>query len=265
MNVEETIKLALIEASKVLMEGFGERIDSKIKEDHNSIVTDKDIAAEKVISDILSRNFPEFNMVGEEKGAHFTGSEYTWIIDPLDGTSNYAAGLPWFGTLIALMFHDKPAAAGAYLPFYGDMYYAEAAKGATRNGKQIHVIKDLSIKEILVAYSTDYAVDMAKTKFETNLLGDLIGKVRNTRSTNSLIDFCYVADGRFGGVINHNTKIWDIACPYLLIKEAKGRMSDLYGHDIQFDLSNIDMSYQVVASPKDLHKEFIEIIETHLK
>ena len=79
-----------------------------------------------------------------------------------------------------------------------------------------------------------------------------------------MIDFCYVADGRFGGCINHNTKIWDIAAPYLIIKEAKGRMSDLYGHDIQFDLSNIEMSYQVVASPRHLHSEIIDIIRKHL-
>ncbi len=264
MNVEETIKTALIKASKVLMDGFGERVDSEVKEDHNSIVTEIDITAEKVIADILSKNFPEFNMVGEEKGAHFTGSEYTWIIDPIDGTSNYAAGIPWFGTLIALMFHDKPTVAGAYLPFFDDMYFAEAAKGATLNGKPIRVCKDLSMKEILMAYSTDYAMDRMKTKFEIELFGELIGEVRNTRSTNSLIDFCYVADGKFGGCINHNTKIWDIATPYLLIKEAKGRMSDLYGHDVQFDLSNIDMSYQVVASARDIHGELIGIVNNHL-
>ncbi|MFC2124155.1 inositol monophosphatase family protein, partial [Bacteroidota bacterium] len=212
----------------------------------------------------LSDSFPQFNMVGEEKGARFTGSEYTWIIDPLDGTSNYAAGIPWFGILIALMFHDKPTAAGAYLPIYDDMYYAEVAKGATCNGKPIKVIRDLSMKEILMGYSTDYAVDRMKTKFETDLFGDLISKVRNTRSTNSLLDFCYVADGRFGGCINHNTKIWDIAAPYLIIKEAKGRMSDLYGHDIQFDLSNTEMSYQVVASARHIHGEIIDIIRNHL-
>ena len=246
------------------MEGFGGSIKSEIKEDHNSIVTEKDVAAEKVIADILTDNFPQFNMVGEEKGARFTGSEYTWIIDPLDGTSNYAAGIPWFGTLIALMFHDKPTAAGAYLPFYNDLYYAEAAKGVTLNGNPIKVVKDLCIKEILLAYSTDYAVDSIKTRFETDLLGELIGKVRNTRSTNSLVDFCYVADGRFGACINHNTKIWDIAAPYLLIREAKGRMSDLYGHDIQFDLSNIDMSYQVVASAQHMHGEIIDIIRNHI-
>ena len=121
------------------MEGFGVSIKSAVKEDHNSIVTEKDIASEKVIIEILTDNFPQFNLVGEEKGARFTGSEYTWIIDPLDGTSNYAAGIPWFGTLIALMFHDKPTAAGAYLPFYDDLYYAEAVKGVTCNGNPIKV------------------------------------------------------------------------------------------------------------------------------
>jgi len=259
---EKIIKQCLREASTILMSKFGKEIEEELKENQSSIVTEMDVAAERKIEHIISSKYPNHSIVGEETGAVMTGSEYTWVIDPIDGTSNYAAGLPWFGTLLAVLQHDKPYAAGAYLPYYDLMYYAEIGKGATCNGDTIQVTQERSLKNVLFSYATDYSVDLEKTKYETDLLYEVIQNVRNIRATNCLIDFCYVADGRFGGNINHSTKIWDIVAPYLIIKEAGGVMTELDGSDIEFDL-NIDnylRNYAVIACASHLFEPIMGMI-----
>lgn len=259
---EKIIYKALKEASGILMSNFGEIIKGELKENQSSIVTEMDLAAERKIEHIISSKYPNHSIVGEETGAVMTGSEFTWIIDPIDGTSNYAAGIPWFGTLIAVLQHDRPYAAGAYLPYYDLLYYAEKGKGATRNGKTIHVASENSLKNVLLAYATDYSNDLKKTRYEMDLLFEITQQVRNIRATNCLVDFCYVADGRLGGYINHSCKIWDIVAPYLIINEAGGLMTDLDGVDLEFDLS-IDSylkNYKIIAAGKNLHQPIIEII-----
>lgn len=259
---EKIIKQCLKEASTILMSKFGKEIEEELKENQSSIVTEMDVAAERKIEHIISTKYPSHSIVGEETGAVMTGSEYTWVIDPIDGTSNYAAGLPWFGTLLAVLQHDKPYAAGAYLPYYDLLYYAEEGKGATCNGQTIQVTQERSLKNVLFSYATDYSVNLEKTKYETDLLFEVIQNVRNIRATNCLIDFCYVADGRFGGNINHSTKIWDIVAPYLIIKEAGGIMTELDGSDIEFDL-NIDnylRNYAVIACASHLFEPVMGMV-----
>ncbi|MBR9997885.1 MAG: inositol monophosphatase [Cyclobacteriaceae bacterium] len=262
---EKLIMNAMKEASKILMDGFGGFIKGTLKENQSSIVTEMDVAAERKIAHLISRKYPDHSIIGEEKGAVLTGSEYTWIIDPIDGTSNYAAGIPWFGILLAVLRHDQPMAAGAYLPFYDQMYYAERGKGAFRNGKPIRVSGEQNLKNVLIAYATDFSEDAKKTRMETDILHDMIKNVRNIRGTNSLIDFCYVADGRLGAAINYNCKIWDIAALYLIIHEAGGKMTDLNGRDIEFDLNveNYLKNYQVVGAADNLHEPVIRIIGQH--
>ena len=264
---EKIIKNSLKEASKILMSKFGGFIEEELKENQSSIVTETDVAAERKIVHIISRKFPNHSIVGEETGAVLTGSEFTWIIDPIDGTSNFAAGIPWFGTLVAVMKHDKPYAAGAYLPYYDLLYYAEKGKGATCNGKQIKATKASSLKHVLFCYATDFSEDLEQTRFETDLLGEIIRNVRNIRATNCLVDFCYVADGRIGGYINHSCKIWDIVAPYLIVKEAGGRMTDLDGNDLEFDL-NIDdylRNYKIIATGANLYTPVMEIVANSLQ
>jgi myo-inositol-1(or 4)-monophosphatase len=263
---EKLIKNTMKEASRILMSNFGDPIKGELKENQSSIVTEMDIAAERKIAHLISQKYPNHSIIGEEKGAVLTGSEYTWIIDPIDGTSNYASGITWFGILLAVLQHDQPYAAGAYLPYYDLMYYAEKGKGAFRNDKPINVIPEPNLKNVLIAYATDYSEDEKKTRMETDILNDIIKSVRNMRSTNSLIDFCFVADGKLGCAINYNTKIWDIAALHLIIQEAGGKMTDLSGNDIIFELNpeNYLKNYQVVAASNLLHDKVIDILRKHI-
>jgi myo-inositol-1(or 4)-monophosphatase len=260
---EKIIKKSLKEAAEILMSHFGKRIDEELKENQSSIVTEMDVAAERKIEHIISSKYPNHSIVGEETGAVMTGSEFTWIIDPIDGTSNYAAGIPWFGTLVAVLQHDKPYAAGAYLPCYDLLYYAEEGKGATCNGETIHVTSESSLKNVLFAYATDFSDDQQKTRYEMDLLFEIIRNVRNIRGTNCLVDFCYVADGRLGGYINHSCKIWDIVAPGLIIQEAGGIMTHLDGSNLDFDLSidNYLRNYKIIATANHLHKPIMKIVD----
>ena len=126
----EILENALSVAGKVLLSHFGDSHKATVKESISSVVTDADMASERAILKVLGHTSNPYNIITEESGYLGNGSEYTWVVDPLDGTSNFAAGLPWFGIIIALMWKGEPILAGMYLPVDQDIYLAESGKGA---------------------------------------------------------------------------------------------------------------------------------------
>ena len=260
---KKTMITALRSAGKLLLDNFGRTAKIKIKESDGSIVTETDIQSEKLILDILDKHPGKFNIISEECGFIHAGSEYTWVIDPIDGTSNFAAGLPWFGVIMALMKDKIPILGGMYLPMEEALYFAEKDKGAWRNDEPINVNSARELKDTLLAYSFDHSRDPGKTASEMKLIEKIAANVRNIRSTNSLVDFCYVADGRLGAVINQTTKIWDIAGPSLIILEAGGSVCNIQKNELDFDVSagSISNNYSIVASGKLVHKELLSLID----
>jgi myo-inositol-1(or 4)-monophosphatase len=259
---KKTMITALQAAGKLLQDHFGKKPKISIKESDSSIVTETDIQSEKLILEILGSHPGHFNIISEECGFIEAGSEYTWVIDPIDGTSNFAAGLPWFGVIMALMKNKTPVQAGMYLPLEKQLYYAEKGKGAWRNDQPIRVNSAKRLKDTLLAYSFDHSRDPGKTAAEMKLLGRISASVRNIRSTNSLVDFCYVADGRIGAVINQTTKIWDIAGPSLIIREAGGSVCNIQKNELDFDVSagSFPINYSIVASGPSVHGELLTLI-----
>jgi myo-inositol-1(or 4)-monophosphatase len=261
-HARETLNHALKKAGEVLLSYFGQQVNAVKKESISSVVTEADLAAEKVILEILMEAPVAFNIISEETGFIEHGSEYTWVVDPLDGTSNFAAGLPWFGVIIALLHKQTPVLGGMYLPVTGDLYLAEQGKGALKNGEPIQVSSSAKLEDHLVAYSFDFSDTPGKTESEMEILKKLSKQVRNIRSTNSLIDFCYVADGRLGAALNQSTKIWDIAVPWLLIREAGGHVTDINGEEIIFNVAekSTTLNYTIAASGTAVHEELIKTI-----
>ena len=260
--MKPTLHQALKEAGKILLENFGQISEYTIKESQSSIVTETDVDSEKRIMKIISEAFPEHNLLGEETGFQNKNSEYTWVVDPIDGTSNFAAGIPWFGVIICVLKNFIPEMAGCYLPVQNQLYFAEKGKGATMNGSSISVSKEGVLNNILVAYSLDYSDEPGKTEREANIIQKLVKNVRNLRSTNCLVDLCYTADGKLGASINQTTKIWDIAGPALIIEEAGGMTTDLNGTPFDFSVTekDYDRNYEIVASNKKLHTVLVDII-----
>lgn len=260
--MKQTLTKALNEAGKILLKNFGKVSDYTVKESQSSIVTETDLESEKMIMKIISESFPNHNLLGEETGFVNNNSEYTWIVDPIDGTSNFAAGIPWFGVLICVMKNYKPEMAACYLPVQNQVYFAEKGKGATLNDKPISISKESDLKNILMAYSLDFSDDPNKTTKEVQTIQKLVQNVRNLRSTNCLVDFCLTAEGKLGACANQTTGIWDIAAPVLLIEEAGGIATDLNGQAHNFTVTEKDYSrnFEIVASNKTLHTQLIKLI-----
>jgi len=263
--MQKTLIHALEKSGEILKDNFGkiEGVDNKHNQSH--ILTQADLDSERAIVRIIKKEFPDHNLIAEESGFINNSSPYTWVIDPLDGTSNFAAGINWFGTIICVLENFKPLLAGVYLPIQNDLYLAQKERGATKNNNNILVSKEKNLKNVLVAYSLDYSKDLQKTEAESRIIKSIVQNVRNLRSTNSLIDLCLTADGRLGGCINQATNIWDIAAPSLLIQEAGGKTSDINGKDINFSVNqkNFDKNFTIVGSNKILHPKLIDLIQNH--
>jgi myo-inositol-1(or 4)-monophosphatase len=262
-----TLMKALREAGNILTENFGKITEYTVKESQSSIVTKADIESEKKIIEIVLEKFPGHNTLGEETGYQNRNSEFTWVIDPLDGTSNFAAGLPWFGVIICVLKHSVPVMAGCFLPVQNETYFAEKGKGAFRNGEKIKVSNETELKNILAAYSLDYSDEPGKTEREARLIQQVVSRIRNLRSTNSLVDFCYTADGKLGACMNQTTKIWDIAAPGLIIEEAGGKVTDMQGNwfDFSLNVDNYGRNFTIVCSNEVLHPELIKILNSGLQ
>ncbi|HLP71880.1 MAG TPA: inositol monophosphatase [Bacteroidales bacterium] len=264
--MKETLVEALKISGNILMQYFRKPLSESVKESQSSIVTEADYASDAIIKELISARFPEHNIISEETGFIDNGSDYTWIIDPLDGTSNFAAGIPWFGVLITILKGNVPELAGAYMPASDMMYVAERGKGATRNGEVMHVIKEKNLKDSLFAFCVDYTEDAGFLDRGLDIYKHIVLNSRNIRSTNCLIDFIYVAEGRFGGVLNLYTKIWDISGLSLLIAETGGEMKNIDGNDVEFKLSDniAEINFPVIAGNRaiirSLEKEIMNLI-----
>jgi myo-inositol-1(or 4)-monophosphatase len=143
---------------------------------------------------------------------------------------------------------------GAYLPVQDDLYFAEKGKGAYRNGVLLPPVQCREIADSLVAFCVDFTEDKALLDKEIDMYRYIAGKARNIRSTNSLLDFIYVAESRFGGVLNFNTKVWDISALALIITETGGIMKNINGDDIQYSIGEelVNKNFPVIAGCRQM-------------
>jgi len=261
-SFKQTLLACVKGGGKILLDYFGKTTNPRLKESASSVVCDADLASEKVIIEQIQQAFPEHSIVSEESGSTWRPAEYTWIIDPLDGTSNFVAGIPWFGVQIGILRVGSPILAAMYLPVEDALYYAELGRGAWRNGKKIQVTPEPSLAKVLCAFGFDPQPGK-RSRQRVELLFRVAGAVRNTRATNSLVDFCYTADGRLGGCINLQTKIWDIVPIALILPEAGGKFSYLDGKEIvfQLDANTSAREYPVLGAARQLHPKLLEAVK----
>jgi myo-inositol-1(or 4)-monophosphatase len=250
------------EAGQLLLARFGSQRDARVKGHSSDVVTEIDIASETLIVRELRRLYPEDAIIAEESGCSAGRSEFTWVVDPLDGTSNFVAGVPWFGVMIALLRGVEPVVGVMHLPVSGELYMAQRGQGAYRDGARISVTPERNLGNVLWAYGIDGGSDGEGRRHEATWLGALASSVRNVRTTNSLIDPAYTADGRFGGMINRRTKLWDIAAASLIVREAGGAYTDTSGRALVFDLSaqGYERDYAVLAGAPALHADVVRLL-----
>ncbi len=261
-RMKSTVAECATAAGRLLLQHFGQVHDIRVKESQSSVVTEADLAAEQLILKQIRDQFPDHNIIAEETGFQDRGSAFTWVVDPLDGTSNFAAGLPWFGVMVSVLERGSPILAGMYLPTEDRLYFAERGGGATRNGAPVRVTAETRWPHLLCAYGLDASQDIERVRRQGLLLGSLVQLARNVRATNSLVDFAGTIDGRLGACVNFNTKIWDIAAPALLLAEAGGQLTDLHGRPVVLSTGPgcVERCYAVVGGSPPLCRQVLELV-----
>lgn len=251
------------DANALAMKFFG-NVGASVKPgDNNQVLTDADLAIGKLLVERSKTAFPAFNIIDEEAGVIDNGSRYTIVIDPIDGTSNFANALPLFGIFIGILRDATPIAGAIGLPAFDDVYIAEKGKGAFCNGQLVHVSDTHDLKNALVAYGIDgHQEEPSITHEETGLLGDIVLAIRNLRSSNSAFDMAAVADGRYGIFLSRTTKIWDNVASHIVVEEAGGLYTDFWGNPMDYTdaLHRTQDTYTVCAGAPALHAAIQDII-----
>ncbi len=221
------------------------------------LVTEADVAAEKIILDILASENPPIGIMSEESSTlgESVPAGPLWIIDPLDGTTNYAHGFPWFGVSIAYAEEGIPMAGVIYSPVQDELFCATTGGGAWLNGKTIRVSTEDSLGDSLMATGFPYTIRQDSTKVIGALEAVLTRCQGVRRAGAAALDLAYVACGRLDGFWEITLKPWDTAAGKIIVEEAGGRLSDFSGKPFNPFLS------EVVATNGSIHNELTRILE----
>lgn len=200
------------------------------KEGINNLVTEADHAAEKAIIEVIQSDCPDHFILSEETGEIVTQSEYKWIIDPIDGTVNFANGIPICCVSIGVEKNGEMILGAVYNPFINELYFAQRGMGAYLNDKQIHVSnKDQVIKSCLVTGFPYTYLDSPNGPLQ--VFSKLVRQgIPVRRLGSAAIDLCWVAAGRFDGFYEHKLQAWDSAAGFLMVEEAGGKVTDFEGN-----------------------------------
>ena len=227
------------------------------KKSHADFVSEVDRAAEQTIIQTLLEAYPDHAILAEESGVHGE-SEFVWIIDPLDGTTNFLHGFPQFAVSIALQHKGIITQAVVYDPTKNELFTATRGRGAFLNDKRIRVTKRVHLADALIGTGFPY------TRFEhmdayIGILRDLMEQTSGLRRPGSAaLDLAWMAAGRLDGFYETGLKPWDIAAGTLLITEAGGMVSDLHGSDPFLKTGHI------CAGNPDIHQQLLKVIAPHL-
>jgi myo-inositol-1(or 4)-monophosphatase len=221
------------------------------KAEWNNVVTDVDHAAERAILAVLNAAFPAHAILAEESGAHAGTSDYTWAIDPLDGTRNFASGIPHFAVNLALSRQEEVILGLTYDPVREELFHAIKGGGAFLNGQPIAVSEETELPDSILGTDMSYRAEQGKLLL--TMLGDLWPGLQGIRMMDSAaLGLAYVATGRFEVYLHHHVQPWDIAPGLLLISEAGGIATDIRGANA------VPTSGCIVAAPAKVHANFMQ-------
>lgn len=228
------------------------------KKGFNDLVSYVDRASEEKLIMGLLKILPGSGILGEEGGGNFN-SKYTWVIDPLDGTTNFIHRLPCFAISIALFKNMLPVIGVVNELNFKECFTAIKGEGAKLNGKKITVSPQDNLENSLIATGFPYN-DFGMQKEYMKLFEELMKRTQGLRRLGSAsVDMCYVAMGRFEAFYEYGLKPWDVSGGALIVQEAGGKLSDFNGgNDYLFGKS-------IVASNGHLHKPFMEIVKKHFE
>lgn len=227
----QTLVDAVRAGGDIVKQYFGQALQTEQKSSVGDLRTKADVESEQAILAVLKKAFPNFNIYAEESGAIDNKSEYTLVIDPLDGTSNFVLGIPDFAISIGLLKGDEAVAGVIYNPILDQLYTAEAGKGAFLNGKKIHVNQEVDMTRATISYTCGYNTTREYTQSTIGTLRDAKVK-RIVDHWAPAYDYCLLASGRLEAVISKEGDLEDYVAAKVLVTEAGGKVTGLTGQPV---------------------------------
>jgi len=253
--IKNTLFQAIEAGAKELTRFFNGSFTVQSKATINDLVTEADHASEKAIFKVIQDNHPDHFILSEETGELAKESPIKWIIDPIDGTINFANGIPICCVSIGVEENGVMIMGAVYNPFMNELFFAERGKGATLNDKKISVSdkSDLLRSCLVTGFPYQY-LDTENGPLQ--IFEKLIRKAIPVRRLGSAaLDLCWTAAGRFDGFYEHKLQAWDSAAGYLIVEEAGGRVTDLKG--------NAYNPYQpgIIATNGKIHDQLLALVK----
>jgi myo-inositol-1(or 4)-monophosphatase len=245
------------DAGSILAERFGRKIQIANKSEID-LVTESDLASERLIIDRIKTYYPRHAILAEESGAsepvdRESGSDWRWIIDPLDGTTNYAHGYPCFCVSIGLECQGRMEVGVVYDPLRDEMFSAERGQGAALNGRRLRVSSTPTLASALLCTGFPYDV-RERNEFARHFANFIMAAQGVRRDGAAALDLAYVAAGRFDGFWEEGLKPWDVAAGGLIIEEAGGRVSN-------YENGPLDIfTPPMMASNGLIHEEMMRVL-----
>ncbi|MBI5750080.1 MAG: inositol monophosphatase [Nitrospinae bacterium] len=259
MNLKIFLKTAVKavkEAGRIQRERFGENFKIEHKGEIN-LVTEVDYQCEKAIIDIIKRDYPEHEILTEEAGSVKTSSNsrYKWIIDPLDGTTNYAHSYPCFCASIGLEMDGEVVAGAVYNSMLDELFTSVKGEGAYLNGNRIRVSKVSDINKGLLATGFPYDIRHSKENNLNHFCNFAVRAQAIRRPGSAVLDLCYLAAGRFDGFWELKLYPWDMAASSLIVKESGGMITDFKGGEFSI------YKGEMLATNGLIHQDMVDILK----
>ncbi|NWF90276.1 MAG: inositol monophosphatase [Ignavibacteriaceae bacterium] len=251
--IEDIINIAK-EAGQLIRSRFNTNFSLEFKSNESDLVTEVDKASEKIIVDFIKKKHPAHGLITEEGGTTLSKSEYNWVIDPLDGTVNFAHGFPMFAISIGVQKNNETIAGVVHDIMQDIIYSAEIGNGSYENDRRIKVNSNTNLRHALLV--TGFPYDVRENP--DNALGKFAALTKSARGIRRLgsaaIDFCFVAKGVFDGFWEVHLKPWDMCAGKLIVEEAGGLVTD-------FDGSKINIfSKRILATNGKVHNAMIDVL-----
>jgi myo-inositol-1(or 4)-monophosphatase len=225
------------------------------------LVTEADVAVETMFRRMIAERFPEHTILAEEFGedASTRGASHCWVFDPIDGTNNYAHGLPIFCSSLALEIDGRAEIGAIYDPTRKELFVAERGGGALLNGKPIRVSDSATLVESMLVTGFPYDVHTRIPEI-VGLFGEFVGRARAVRRLGSAaLDLCYIASGRMDGFWEQDLKPWDIAAGMLIVEEAGGKVTDFTGEP------SSSRRHHLLATNGKIHEAMLDITRAFIR
>ncbi len=255
MGYLDVARKAALEAGDLLKGYLGKvgEVEYKAK---NSLVTEADRVAEDLIIKMIKEAYPAHGILAEESGIQGQGSNYLWIIDPLDGTTNFAHTYPFFSVSIALEIDGEVKIGLIYDPIKDEMFVGERGRGARMNDKKIVVSGALKVEESNLCTGFIHTADWMVEENLTHFANFIRGARAVRRDGSAALDLCYVACGRYDGFWELGLNPWDTAAGYLIVEEAGGRVTKFGGEEYNIN------DQEIIATNGKIHEEMMNMLSS---